>query len=290
MSGIGLIGLNVPPTITDDPVGLAVDAERLGFDFVSANDHLHGPMPRHETWTLLTWIAAATRRLHVASRVLGVPYRNPAVLAKMAETLDRLSGGRLVLGLGAGAVEEEFAAFGIPTAPLASRLTGLEEAMAIARGVWTSSPFTFEGVYHGARAAVVEPKPQRAIPIWIGTHGRRGLELVGRAGDGWIASIEMAPPDVVPSMIERIERSADGAGRDPRSIQRVYNVTVSLDPAAVADADHPYLVAGSAQAVAERLARFTQLGFDALNLIVAGRDPRGQVEQLGQAVLPAIRA
>jgi probable F420-dependent oxidoreductase len=289
MSGIELVGLNVPPTIADDPVRLAVDAERLGFDFVSVNDHLHGPTPRHETWTLLTWIAAATRRLHVASRVLAVPYRNPAVLAKMAETLDRLSGGRLLLGLGAGASEAEFAAFGIPTAPLVSRLAGLEEAIVIARGVWTSSPFTFNGIHHDALAAVVEPKPQRPIPIWIGTHGRRGQELVGRAGDGWIASIEMAPPDVVPSMVERIERAADSAGRDLRSIRRVYNVTVSLDPTAAADAENPYLVGGSAQSVVEQLAGFAQLGFDALNLIVAGRDPRRQVEQLGREVLPAIR-
>jgi alkanesulfonate monooxygenase SsuD/methylene tetrahydromethanopterin reductase-like flavin-dependent oxidoreductase (luciferase family) len=289
MTGIGLIGLNVPPTIADDPVRLALDAERLGFDFVSANDHLHGPAPRHETWTLLAWIAAVTSRLLVASRVLAVPYRNPAVLAKMAETLDRLSGGRLVLGLGAGAAEAEFAAFGIPTAPLGSRLTGLEEAIAIARGLWADSPFSFEGAHHSTRAAVVEPKPGRPIPIWIGTHGPRGLELVGRAGDGWIASIELAPPDVVPGMVERIARAAEAADRELGRIQRVYNVTVSLDPHQVADADHPYLLAGTAGAVAEQLAEFASLGFNALNLIVAGRDLPGQVEQLGEEVLPAIR-
>src|SRR2546426_3421276 len=99
-----LFGLNIETSTAAgaDPVADARKAEALGFDFVSANDHLHGVDPRYETWTMLSWVAAGTSRIRVATRVLGVPYRNPAVLAKMAETFDRMSGGRLILGLGAG--------------------------------------------------------------------------------------------------------------------------------------------------------------------------------------------
>lgn len=96
------LGISASSANGSDPVGDALKAEAVGFDFVSANDHFHATGPRHELWTLMAWIAASTSRIKVASRVLGVPFRNPAVVAKMAETFDRLSDGRLILGLGAG--------------------------------------------------------------------------------------------------------------------------------------------------------------------------------------------
>ena len=284
-----LIGLNIPSAVSPagDPVALAVGAERLGFDFVSANDHLNRVGPRYETWTMMAWIAAATQRIRVASRVLAVPYRNPAVLAKMAETFDRLSGGRLILGLGAGAFEEEFVAFGIEGAPLSVRRAGLEEAISIARGLWSEPQLTFAGSVHRTKHAEVEPKPGHPIPIWIGTHGPRGLDLVGRRADGWIASIEMAPPDVAPAMIERLGQAASDAGRDPAAITRVYNVTVSLDGAGGGETA---ALTGSPAAVAERLAGFLELGFNALNLVVVGDELDAQVDRLGREVLPALRA
>jgi alkanesulfonate monooxygenase SsuD/methylene tetrahydromethanopterin reductase-like flavin-dependent oxidoreductase (luciferase family) len=283
------IGLNIPITVGggNDPVALAVEAERLGFDFVSANDHLNGPGARHETWTMLAWIAASTRRIRVASRVLAVPYRNPAVLAKMAETFDRLSAGRLILGLGAGASEEELAAFGIDTATIGARLTGLEEAIRISHGIWSDERFSFAGSVHRTDAAQVEPKPAHPIPIWVGTHGRRGIELTGRLADGWIASIDLAPPEVAPAMLASLDRAATSAGREPDAITRVYNVTVELDGEAN---DDPYRVVGSSDAVAERLAGFLDLGFDALNLIPVGDQSPDQLARIGNEVLPTLRA
>jgi alkanesulfonate monooxygenase SsuD/methylene tetrahydromethanopterin reductase-like flavin-dependent oxidoreductase (luciferase family) len=129
-----LFGLNV--SAGEDPVGDAVRAEALGFDFVSAFDHLHGEAATYEPWTLLTAIAARTTRLKVATRVLAVPYRHPAVLAKMAETLDRLSGGRLILGLGGGHDDREFAAFGLPARSAPEKIEGLDEAVRVLRGLW----------------------------------------------------------------------------------------------------------------------------------------------------------
>ncbi|MGH2651238.1 MAG: LLM class flavin-dependent oxidoreductase, partial [Actinomycetota bacterium] len=109
-------GVTVIPSASDrsDPVGEARHAEELGFDLVTLWDHLYGTRPSYETWTLLTWMAASTSRISVGTNVLGLPYRNPVVIAKMAETLDRLSGGRLILGLGAGGNDAEFEAFGLP--------------------------------------------------------------------------------------------------------------------------------------------------------------------------------
>ena len=111
-----LFGVNVSTSADAgaDPVSQARAAEDLGFDFVSASDHPSGSHPTYETWTMLTWIAASTSRISVASRVLSLPFRSPALVAKMAESLDRLSGGRLILGLGAGAADPELHAFGLP--------------------------------------------------------------------------------------------------------------------------------------------------------------------------------
>ena len=109
-------GVSIIPSATgrSDPVVQARRAEELGFDLVSIWDHPHGANPSFETWTLMTWIAARTTRIHLASDVLGLPFRLPALTAKMAETLDRLSDGRLILGLGGGGDDEEFAGLGAP--------------------------------------------------------------------------------------------------------------------------------------------------------------------------------
>ena len=284
-----LIGLNVSTAATPgaDPVAAARRAEELGFDFVSASDHLHGRQPTYETWTMLSWIAAATTRIRVATRVLGVPYRPPAVLAKMAETFDRLSGGRLILGLGGGAMDEEFRAFGLPVRSPRDKVDGLEEAIRIARGMWSRPGFTFEGRLYRTDGADLEPKPDRRIPIWLGTHGNRALALTGRLADGWIPSLGYAPPERVGAMRERVLAAARAAGRDPDEITCAYNVGVRVDERAEAGTA---VVAGSSDAVAERLLGFRELGFDALSLIPVGPGEQEQAERLAREVLPALRA
>jgi alkanesulfonate monooxygenase SsuD/methylene tetrahydromethanopterin reductase-like flavin-dependent oxidoreductase (luciferase family) len=132
-----IFGMDVPAELAvGDPVENARRAEALGFEFISTNDHVLGTAPRNEGWTLLTWLAQSTTRIRIASRVLGVPYRQPVLLAKMAETLDRLSGGRLILGLGAGSGEREFTAMGLPDATVRSRVDALEEAIDIVTSLW----------------------------------------------------------------------------------------------------------------------------------------------------------
>lgn len=283
-----LFGLNVFPSVTSgaDPVSWAVKAEDLGFDFVSANDHIHGSEPRYEAWTMLSWIAAATSRIRVATRVLGVPYRNPAIVAKMAESFDRLSGGRLILGLGAGASDEEFRALGLEVRPPRDKLTGLDEAIRITRGLWAEKEFTFTGRIYRTDQAEIEPKPDRRIPIWLGTFGDRALALTGRLAEGWIPSLALAPPERVPAMRDRILAAARDAGRDPDEITCVYNMEIRVDERAE---QSPSVVSGPPDAVAEQLVGFLRLGFTAFNFIPYGPDRDQQAERLAKEVIPRVR-
>jgi probable F420-dependent oxidoreductase len=281
------LGISTSAAPGADPVADARRAERLGFDFVSASDHLHGGQPTFEPWTLLSWIAAATSRIRVATRVLAVPYRQPTVVAKMAESFDRLAGGRLILGLGGGALDEEFRAFGLGVRPPRDKVDGLEEAVRIIRGLWSQPTFTFHGRLYRADGAELAPKPDRRIPIWLGTYGPRALALTGRLADGWIPSLGYAPPERVTVMRQRVLAAAQQAGRDPGELTCAYNLEVRLDEHAGA---RPSVVAGPPDAVTERLLGFLELGFTALNLIPAGPGRDEQVERLGREVLPALRA
>jgi alkanesulfonate monooxygenase SsuD/methylene tetrahydromethanopterin reductase-like flavin-dependent oxidoreductase (luciferase family) len=192
-------GLSIPSSVLPgtSPLADARIAEDLGFDFVSASDHPCGTEPTYETWTMLSWIAAATSRIRVATRVLGVPYRNPAMVAKMAETFARLSGGRLILGLGGGYSDEEFRAFGLGTFSARDKVDGLEEAIRITRGLWSLPAFTYSGRLHHTDSADIEPKPAQPIPIWLGTFGARALRVTGQLADGWIPSCGYRPPPPV---------------------------------------------------------------------------------------------
>lgn len=282
-------GLNVPTSAAagSDPVAAAKRAEDLGFDFVSSNDHLHGTSPNNETWTMLSWMAAATSRIHLATRVLATPYRHPAVLAKMAETFDRLSGGRLILGLGGGYSDEEFRAFGLGERSPRDKVDGMAEAIEIARGLWSESSFTFEGRLYRTEAAELTPKPTRRIPIWVGTYGPRALAVTGRLADGWIPTYELAPPDEVKVMRERVLAAANEAGRQPEEITCVYNLDVRVEENADVES---YVIAGSAPELAEKLAGFARIGFQAINLCPAGPGDDEQAELLATEVIPAVRA
>ena len=285
-----LFGLNISTSARSesDPVADAQHAEALGFDFVSASDHLHGGSPTFETWTMLSWIAARTSRIHLATRVLAVPYRSPAVLAKMAESFDRLSGGRLILGLGGGAMDDEFRAFGLPTPSARDKIDGLEEAIRIIRGMWSEPQFSYPGRLHRTDGAQIEPKAARRIPIWLGTFGDRALAVTGGLADGWIPSLGYAPPEQVVVMRDKVMEAARAAGRDPAEITCAYNVALRIDERDTPP--EPNVVSGSADAVADQLIGFTRLGFTALNFILVGDDSRDQAERLARQVIPAVRA
>ncbi len=280
-------GLGIPPSADpgSDPVQLARRAEELGFDFVSTSDHPSGTEPTYETWTMLSWLAAATSRIRIAPRVLGVPYRPPAMVAKMAETFDRMSGGRLILGLGGGYSDHEFRAFGLPVPTPREKVDGLEDAIKIARGLWSAESFSYVGKRFHTDAAELTPKPDHHIPIWLGTFGDRALALTGREADGWIPSLGSAPPEQAVVMRDKIRAAADQAGRDPDSLTYAYHVQVELDRE-LADQS---VVSGSLDQIATRLAGFTKLGFTALSLTTTGPAIE-TIDRLATEVIPAVRA
>jgi alkanesulfonate monooxygenase SsuD/methylene tetrahydromethanopterin reductase-like flavin-dependent oxidoreductase (luciferase family) len=269
-----------------DPVAMAIEAERLGFDFVSASDHPGATAANLETWTMLTWIAARTTRIGVATKVLGVPFRSPAITAKMAATLDDLSSGRLILGLGGGHDDQEIASLGLHAGTPGERIQGLEEAIAIIRGLWTESTSSYDGQHYHVCCAHLEPKPTRSIPIWLGTFGNRALAVTGRLANGWIPSLGYAPPQAIPGMHERIFTSARAAGRDPAEITCAYHMEIHVGHVRDARAS---LVSGSPDEVIARLESFTRLGFTAMNFTIVGADWPQQLELLAHDVLPAVR-
>ncbi|HEY2763766.1 MAG TPA: LLM class flavin-dependent oxidoreductase [Pseudonocardiaceae bacterium] len=283
-----LIGLDLPAAVSPgyDPVAAAVHAEDLGFDFVSTSDHPAGAQPSYETWTMLSWVAARTSRIRVATRVLGVPYRSPAMVAKMAETLDRFSGGRLILGLGGGYSDEEFRAFGLGVPTPREKVDGMSEAIQIAHGLWSTPRFSFTGRRYHVQEADLEPKPEHRIPIWLGTYGNRALALTGALADGWIPSLGSASPERIPVMRERILAAAGEAGRPADAITCVYNVGIRVDEHAAAS---PSLLSGRPTELAERLAGFAALGFTGFNFQPADPDRHTQARRLAEEVIPLLR-
>jgi alkanesulfonate monooxygenase SsuD/methylene tetrahydromethanopterin reductase-like flavin-dependent oxidoreductase (luciferase family) len=282
-----LFGLGVSPYLMPgfDPVGTGKRAEELGFDFLSTSDHPCTTEPNYEAWTLLSWIAASTNRIRIATRVLGVPYRPPAVVAKMAETFDRLSGGRLILGLGGGFSDNEFRAFGLRVPTAREKVDGLAEAIEITRGLWSETSFSYPGRLFHTDAADLTPKPEHRIPIWLGTFGPRALALTGRLADGWIPSHGHAPPETIPGLRNRIVTAALDARRDPDEITYAYHIQLNLNGTA-----EPGVLTGSPDRLAEQLAGFTKLGFTALSLVPVGDGRDEQLERIATEIIPAVRA
>ena len=298
--GVGISDRAAP---WDDPVADAVTAEALGYDFVSAFDHpvadaaiaeavgyavipaaSHPPRtyPTYETLTLLTWIAARTTQIGIVPRVLGVPFRRPALVAKAAESLHRLSRGRLILGLGAGYRDTEIRAAGGPGLTPQAKADGLEEAITIIRAAWTQRVVSYHGAVYSVDDLDLEPKPATPIPIWLGAQGPRGLALTGRLADGWIPFLRFAGPGRIPELLDRIRAASVAAGRPADAVRAVYSVPVRLDPKARST---PGVIAGSAADITEQLHGFTELGFTGFDLMPS----RDQLRAVAEDVVPALR-
>jgi alkanesulfonate monooxygenase SsuD/methylene tetrahydromethanopterin reductase-like flavin-dependent oxidoreductase (luciferase family) len=284
-----IFGVGVPTSAApgDDPAGLAQEAERLSYDFVSAADHPCGSNPGYETTTMLTWIAARTSRIKVASRVLAVPFRRPAMVAKLAASLDLLSGGRFILGLGGGYSDQEIAALGGPVPSPAEKIGGLAEAIQIIRGAWTQSGFTQDGRHYSVRGLEMEPKPALPIPVWLGTFGPRALAVTGRLADGWIPSLGYMPVEEIPAMRHRIDAAAEAAGRRPDQIRSILNLSIRIDPDA---RPQPDAVTGSANQVMSQLQDLVGLGFTGFNFMTSGPDRIANMQRIAEDVLPILRS
>ncbi|HEY8556197.1 MAG TPA: LLM class flavin-dependent oxidoreductase [Actinomycetes bacterium] len=196
-------------------------------------------------------------------------------------------GGTADPGIGSRSLRRGVPCLRARSSPPREKLEALEEAVRVIRGLWSADDFTFIGRHYRTDRAALAPRPARRIPIWLGTFGNRGLAITGQLADGWIPSLELAPPEQAVVMRDRILAAARAAGRQPQEITCAYNLVVRVDHTASA---HPTVVSGPPDAVAERLLDFVKLGFTAMNFIPAGPGKAEQLERLAREVIPAVRA
>jgi len=242
---------------------LAMAAEEHGLDSVWGADHLifrdEGETTGiHECWTVLTAIAAVTSRVEIGPLVLALPFRNPALTAKMAAELDEVSGGRLILGLGCGWHEPEFDAFGYP---FDHRVSRFDEGLQVVVPLLRNGRVTYSGNYHHAADAELRPLPVRegGPPILIAGKQPRMLQLVARHADQWNAAW-YGHPDQADELRERLgnlRTALDAAGRDPASLEITVGIFVAFEGA---DADTPErALRGTVEEIADGLAGYAAL-------------------------------
>jgi len=266
-------------------VEIAVAADRAGLDLVTFQDHPYQPA-FHDTWTLLAFAAARTSRIHLSPNVLNLPLRQPAVIARSAASLDRLSGGRIELGLGAGGFWDAIAAMGGRRLTPGQSIQALEEAIQIMRLLWATDQkggAFLEGEYYRVKGAKRGPAPLHKIGIWIGAYKPRILKLTGRAADGWIPSLpylQGGPPDLK-DMNRLIDEGAAEAGRLPSEIRRMLNVTGQFSHYGSA------FLNGPPRQWAEDLAGLT-LEYGISTFLVSADDVQ-TVELFANEVAPAVR-
>ena len=174
-----------------------IDAGAGAMTALWISDHLqHGDEPVFEAWTLLTYLAALAPSYRVGNMVLGQSYRNPALLAKMAATLQIVSGGRFVLGIGAGWKEDEYLAYGYPFPRAGQRIEQLAEAIDLIRAMWSDGPVTFEGQHYAVREAYCAPAPRPSPPILVGGQGPKLMRVAAAKADAWVwdGPLEMYQP------------------------------------------------------------------------------------------------
>ena len=222
--GTFITPLNKAPETT---VALARRSEELGYDLVTFQDHPYQPAFL-DTWTLMSWVAGQTGRVRIAANVINVPLRSPAVLARSAASLDLLSSGRLDLALGAGAFWEAIEAMGGRRLAPGEAVDALGEAIDVIRGmldVGERIPLRFDGDYYHLDGAQRGPLPAHDIPIWVGALKPRMLRMIGQKADGWLPSIGRMKPGEFRSANKIIDEAALEAGRDPREIRRLVNIS-----------------------------------------------------------------
>ncbi|GAA4572213.1 LLM class flavin-dependent oxidoreductase [Planotetraspora kaengkrachanensis] len=280
-----LLGTFITPSAHDpaQAVRLAELTEAAGLDVATFQDHPYNA-DFLDTYTLLTWVAAKTRRIHVSANVMNLPLRPPAVLARATASLDLLSEGRFELGLGAGAFPDSVQGMGGRRMTPGQGVEALDEAIDIIRGVWNDREpglLHHEGTHYSVPGMRRGPRPAHDIGVWLGAYKPRMLRLTGRKADGWLPTLEyIQTPGIVESN-KIIDEAALAAGRDPSEIRRLLNIFgVGSSPAG------PGLQGPPEQWVEELLPLVLEHGFSAFFI---GRDDPDLIRMFGEEVGPALR-
>src|SRR5215213_7241251 len=287
-----------------DLLALAQQVETAGFDSLWLVDHLlirwavvaaqfgrevlpalaaAAPVGVWECWSLLAALAAVTERITLGALVTCTSYRNPALLAKVADTVDEISGGRVMLGVGAGDYEDEHRSFGMRWDHRVSRF---DEALQILHPLMRHGRVDFAGAYYQARDCELRPRGPRpqGPPVLIGAlgHGPRMLDLVARYADvwnGWIAN-GRSHPDLVPPLREAVNTACMKAGRDPTTLGRTLTVGVAFGGRASWGTEP---LTGSSMEIAEAFRAFAREGIDHLQVWLNPATAEG-VEQLARVL------
>jgi probable F420-dependent oxidoreductase len=286
------VGVQLPEVEREVPwteyVAMARAAEEVGFDSIWLGDHLlyredgrpeRGPW---EMWTMLAGLAAVTERVSLGPLVACTAFHPPGVLAKMAATVDQLSGGRLVLALGAGWNEAEFRAFGLPFDHRASRF---EEAFEIIRRLVAGERVTMRGRFHTVDDAVLLPRPSRRPPLMVGSTGERVLRATLRHVHVWNTWYDLYgnTPEGFAPLNEKVSAIAEEVGRPPGEIERSACLLVAPEGDERPDRwDAPPLT-GSMERIAARIRELAEAGANEVILVVTPITKRS-IRDLGEAV------
>jgi probable F420-dependent oxidoreductase len=280
--------------------------EALGFDSVWCGDHVSFNLPLYESLTLLAAYAPITSRIKLGSAVYLLALRSPAVAAKVTSTLDALSGGRLIFGVGVGGENpKEFEACGVPHHERGARVT---EGIDVVRTLWRDTPATFKGRFTQFEGVSIDPKPVQkpGPPIWVGGRSEAALARAGRQGDGWVSYVVTA--ERFAQSLDKIRTAAAAAGRalDDFTPAHLTFITVGRDheqarAAWVARLSKRYAqdfaplaerygVIGTPEQCIERLERFREAGcrYFLLNAICDPAEEREQLEVIGAEILPRL--
>jgi probable F420-dependent oxidoreductase len=296
------LGFNLPisgPTSSPHSfTRIAQQGEALGYDYLTLTDHVvlpdmsvpgypysesgefmsNSPTERHEQLTATAFIAAKTSRIRLVLAVMVVPHRPAVLAAKMLSTIDVLSEGRLVVGIGAGWLKAEFDA--VVTTPFAERGAVTDEYLEAFRALWTKEHARFDGRYVRFADLIFQPRPvqQPYPPIWVGGESGPSLRRAARFGDAWypIGSNNRHLLDTLPRLaagIARLRRLTADAGRDPASVAVVYRVKRYGDavPPVASDGERR-LFSGSVADIVSDLRRLRDLGVTAIDVEVEGHD------------------
>lgn len=268
----------------EDLVTMATTARDAGFEVIWFGDHLtmgdgEAMTGAWEAWTMMAGVAARVPGIHVGPLVTGAGFRNPGLVAKMSEAMDEISGGRFILGIGAGWNATEYHQFGYPYGYRASRL---EEAVSIIRPLLRHGEADVQGRFWQANDAVNRPRGPRATgaPLLIGTNGDRLLNTVARHADAWNSDWE-SDPGRMAELIARVDAACDAIGRPRESLVKTGSARFAMDENASRRED---LVTGTVDDMARRLVAFRDLG---LRHLVCGLEPRtaSSIAEFGEVIV-----
>ncbi|MCD4685399.1 MAG: LLM class flavin-dependent oxidoreductase [Anaerolineae bacterium] len=297
--GLSLPAGPPPHRITEWMDDIDATLQHLGPHFTSLwmTDHFFwGADPTYEAWTVLAYIAGRWPDITFGPMVLGQSYRNPAMTAKMAATLQLLSGGRLIMGIGAGWKEDEYHAYGYPYPSPGTRVAQLEDTIKIFKLLWTEGGrVTYRGPQYQIVDAYCEPKPEPVPPLLVGGGGRKTTLLAVKYADMW--NMPDAPFAEYRKRLDMIEEHCDAEGRDPATLRRSWFGRLAVgkteaDAIALSDgkwhADNAFC--GTPEQVLEQMGPFIEAGVDMFMVDVLGTDVPDVIGMITEEVVPKAQA